>query len=90
METIKLQIFQYHRLLSVEEVVSISFNAQSRGMMTLLPEHMPVIASIKDSIMVLKFTSDDKKIKQFWIQNGILSFQSNQASLVADQVQEKT
>lgn len=86
MEKIKVQIFQYHRLLVTENVSAISFSAQGKGAMTILPDHMPVIASIKDGPISFSFSTKAETTKKFWVQNAIFYFESNRANLVADEV----
>lgn len=83
MPKIKIQIFQYHRLLIVDRVDAVSFTANEKGSMTILPDHMPVIASIKQTPIILKLPTTSK---QFMVQNGILYFKDNQVNLVADEV----
>ena len=89
MGKITIQIFQYHRLFAVENVDAISFKAEGKGVLTILPDHMPVITAIKNSAITLKFGSEQQKTKSFWVQNAIFYFQLNQANLVADEVKEK-
>ena len=89
MSKIRFKIFKYYQLLfSFDDVKSISFCAEKKGVLTVLFDHMPIIASIKGSAVFLNFTSDDKKKKRFWIQRGIFSFQNNEAKLVADELKE--
>ena len=65
MRKITIQVFQYHRLFAVVSVDAISFKAEGKGVLTILPDHMPVITSIKNSAITLKLGNDGNKTKSF-------------------------
>ena len=62
------------------EAESITVPA-STGEMTVLPEHMPLITTLKAGCITLR-VSDEAKPRQFQIKNGVLEVRRDGATVI--------
>lgn len=83
---IELKIVTPHGIYLNQSVKSIHL-ASTEGQMTILPNHMPVVAAIVPCRLVL--VNDEGNTMTFALSQGFCQFKSNKAQILCDAIEGK-